>query len=161
MAGPQQGGPSRQGEMEMTVKEALREGLRQAMKAKEQVRLNAIRSAISEIQYEEIQKKVDNISDEDALAVLKREIKKRKEELEFAEKASRADLIESLKIEMVALETFLPRQLSEDELRGIIEKLKAENPSINLGVVMKSLKESYSGQYDAKAASDIARQVVG
>ncbi len=144
-----------------TVKEALRDGLKQAMKAKEQVKLNAIRSAISGIQYEEIQKKVESLSDEDAVSVLKREIKKRKEELEFAEKAARTDLQEQLRTEMAALEAFLPGQLSENEIRSIVEKLKAENPSINLGTVMKALKESCPGQYDAKAASDIARQVIG
>ena len=144
----------------MALKAALREAMKAALRAKEQLKLDTIRGVLSEIQYEEIQKKADDLPDEDILAVIKREIKKRNEEVEFAEKASRPDLQEKARAELAALEVFLPRQLSAEELRGIIGELKAENVSLNLGGAMKILKERYAGQYDSKLASEIARDVL-
>ena len=144
----------------MALKEALREAMKAALRAKEQLKLDTIRGVLSEIQYEEIQKKVEDLADEDILTVIKREIKKRNEEVEFAQKAGRADLQETAKLELAALEAFLPQQMSADQLRQILSELKAENPALNLGGAMKTLKERYAGQYDSRLASDLAREVL-
>ena len=144
----------------MTVKEDLKNAMKQAMKAREQVKVDSIRSVLSAIQYEEMQKKVDELADEDAHTVVKREIKKRHEETEFAEKAARPELIAQLKVEIATIEAFLPAQVSEAELRAAIERMKSENPGANVGIVMKGLKEAFGGNYDAKLASELAKQIL-
>lgn len=143
------------------MKEKLQEAVRAAMKAKDRVRLDTVRMLLSAVQYEEMQKKADSLSEEQSAAVLQREVNKRKEEIEYAEKAGRADQKERLIQEIACIEEFLPKQLSPAELEKIITDLKSANPSVNMGGVMKALKESYAGQYDGKIASEAAKKVLG
>lgn len=145
----------------MAIKSDLKEAMKHAMKAKEQARLDTIRMVLSAIQYEEMQNKVNELSDDQILNVLKREVKKRKEEFEYAEKASRPDLQEKLKVEISTIEAFLPAQLSEEKIEELLKSMKEANPELNLSLAMKALKESYSGQYDSKLASEVARKVLG
>ncbi|NMC62462.1 MAG: GatB/YqeY domain-containing protein [SAR324 cluster bacterium] len=145
----------------MAIKSDLKEAMKQAMKAKEQARLDTIRMVLSAIQYEEMQNKVSELSEDQILNVLKREVKKRKEEFDYAEKASRPDLQEKLKVEISTIEAFLPTQLSAEKIEEILKSMKEVNPELNLGLAMKALKESYPGQYDSKLASEVARKVLG
>ena len=145
----------------MSLKAELKESMKSAMKAKEQIRLDTIRSLLSAIQYEEMQKQTDELSEDDTIVVIKRELKKRHEELEFANKANRSDLKEKLLLEINTVDAFLPKQLSVEELERIISVMKDSTPGLSLGIVMKTLKDSYAGQYDAKLASDIARKLLG
>lgn len=143
------------------MKDNLKASMKEAMKAKDKVRLQTIRSLLSALQYEEMQKGVDELEEKDCVAVFKSEIKKRKESLEYAEKESREDQIADLNKEIATIEEFLPSQLSAEQLETIVQDMKSENPEIQLGAVMKTLKDSYAGQYDGKLASEIARKVVG
>lgn len=143
------------------MKEKLKTSMKEAMKAKAKVRLQTIRSLLSALQYEEMQKGVDELEDKDGIAVLKSEIKKRKESLEFAEKDSREDQIADLNTEIATIEEFLPSQLSAEQLESIVLEMKSQDPEIQLGGIMKTLKDSYGGQYDGKLASEIARKLVG
>ena len=70
-------------------------------------------------------------------------------------------ILAKLKQEISVLESYLPKQLSAAELEKIISDMKAANPQANMGVIMKALKESYGGQYDSKAASEIAKRIAG
>lgn len=143
------------------MKERLKSELKEAMKAREQVKMDTIRGLLAALQYEEIQKGVEALPDEAAVAVLKTELKKRKEELEFGEKAARSEMIDKLKIEMAVLESFLPAQMSADAIEKLLVDLKAKNSALNMGAAMKMLKDSYAGQYDGKLASEIAKKILG
>lgn len=142
----------------MSLAEKIRSGIPLALKAKDVIRLQALRSLQSEFQYEEMQK--GSLSSDDIIAILKREVKKRNESLEYEEKAGRKDAIEVLKKEISVIEEFLPSQLSEDKLKEIILEIKTKGAS-NMGLAMKELKSSYAGQYDAKRASEIAKEIFG
>ena len=142
----------------MSLAEQIRSGIPLAMKAKDPIRLQALRALQSEFQYEEMAKGA--VSDEDAISILKREVKKRNESLEYEEKAGRQDAIDVLKKEISVIEEFLPSQLSEDKLKEIILDAKAKGAS-NMGLAMKELKSSYAGQYDAKRASEIPKEIFG
>jgi uncharacterized protein YqeY len=143
------------------MKAELKNALKAAMKAGEKVRVETIRSALSAIQYEEGAQKVDELPAAGAIEILKREIKKRKEEQEFAEKANRPEAIAKLDQEIATLEGFLPQQLSAEALEKVISELKAQNPQMNMGLIMKALKDSHNGQYDSKLASEIAKRIAG
>lgn len=131
------------------------------MKEKDKLRLDTTRLLLSAIQYEEMQKKVDTLPDAAIVPLLQREVGRRKEEFDFAEKANRSDLKERLLTEIKIIEEFLPRQLNETELEKIITDIKSADSSANLGVAMKNLKERYPGQYDGSLASQIAKKIFG
>lgn len=141
------------------MKKELQTAMKEAMKAKEKGRLDTIRSLLAAIQYEEMEKKIDDLPSDAALAILQRELKKRREEVEFADKAARADLKEKLSVEISTIESFMPKQLSSADLEKIISQLKSENAGLNMGSAMKVLKEKYPGQYDGKQASEIAKKI--
>jgi uncharacterized protein YqeY len=141
------------------MKAELKEALKAAMKAGEKVRVETIRSVLSAIQYEEVAQKVDDLQSTTVMELIKRELKKRREEIEFAEKANRTDAIAKLHQEIATLEGFLPQQLSAEELERILTALKAQEPQSNMGMLMKSLKEKYQGQFDSKLASEIAKRI--
>lgn len=143
------------------MKEQLQNAMKDAMRAKDKVRLEAIRTLLAAIQYEEMEKKVEPLPADGVLAVLQRELKKRKEEVEFAQQANRSDLKEKLAIEIALIEKFLPQQISSSALEKLLSEFKAANASANMGLAMKMLKEKYAGQYDAKLASELAKKIFG
>jgi uncharacterized protein YqeY len=143
------------------MKERLKTEMKEAMKAKDAVKLSTIRGVLSEIQYDEMQKGISDASITDVMAILQRELKKRKEEIEFAEKGNRPELLEKLLIEISVLESFLPKQMTKEELSSFFASLKANDATINQGGAMKSLKDSHNGQYDGKLAATVAKEVFG
>ena len=143
------------------MKAKLQAAMKEALKAKDKVRLDTVRGVLSAIQYEAMEKKVDDLSADQSLAVIQREIKKRREEIEFATQARRDDLLEKLQQEIAALEGFLPKQLSAVELEKILVDHKASTPTATMSSSMKMLKEGYPGQYDGKMASELAKRVFG
>lgn len=145
----------------MGMKEIIKDKIKDAMRAKAKVKLETLRALVSAIQYEEISKSQTELNDNDATSVLKREVKKRQEELEYAEKSSKAELSQTLKEEIQTIEDLLPKQLSAESLSAIVKEYVQKTPGANMGVIMKLLKESHNGQYDSKMASEIVKQVLG
>jgi uncharacterized protein YqeY len=143
------------------MKQKLKEEVKLAMKAQDRLRIDTIRAVLSEIQYEEMQKSVTELSPTDCLNVVQREVKKRHEAITFAEQANRPEAKSQLLAEISILESFLPKQLSADEIEKMIVQMKGEDPSLSLPLVMKHLKENFAGQYDGKSASEVAKRVLG
>ena len=142
------------------MKAALKNSLKDAMKAKDQGKMDLIRSLLSAIQYEEIQNGTDELDETNIVAVLKRELKKKQEEIEFASKAGRNEVVEQGKKDVKVIESFLPKQMSSEELESQIKNFLTSTPGANMGVVMKFLKEKFDGQYDGKTASEITKRVI-
>ena len=143
----------------MTTKLNLQEALKSSMKERNSAKSNTIRGILTELQYEEIN---GTVTDESAtiLAVLTRTVKKLREELEFAEKAGKTEDVQKVHAEIALAETFLPKQLSEDELLNAMKDIFNQAPEKNIGAIMKGLKEKYTGQYDSKLASQLAAKVL-
>jgi hypothetical protein len=133
----------------------LREAMKDAMRAKDSVRLGVIRGLITAMTNESINtgKGPDGVLTEDeVLTVISRAAKQRKDSIEQFEKGGRADLAEGEKAELAVLETMLPAQMSEDEVRaaatakaaemGVTDKTKANQL---MGALMKDLKGKADG----------------
>jgi uncharacterized protein YqeY len=135
----------------------LQTELKEALKAKDNLKKEAIRSILSAIQYTEMEKGTETLSTDEVIQIVQREIKKRKEELEFAEKAVRLEAVATLHKEIEIIQSILPKQLSIDELRASVASLTAEKPGIKMGEILKSLREQFPGQVDAKVASEIIK----
>ncbi|MEX2013539.1 MAG: GatB/YqeY domain-containing protein [Parcubacteria group bacterium] len=129
-----------------------------AMKAKEALRLNVIRGLLASFTNEAVSKKRkpdEALSDEEILSVIGRAVKQRKDSIEQFEKGGRADLAETEKTELSILETYLPAQMSRDEIFEYVKNKMAE-PSFAkategqgknqfMGMVMKELKGKADG----------------
>ena len=126
----------------------------EAMKAKEALRLSVLRGLISAFTNEAVakgKKPDEELADEDALTVISRAVKQRKDSIEQFEKGSRPDLAEVEKAELSILETYLPAQMSREEIFAYV-KAKAEKEGFDkskagqfMGAVMKELKGKADG----------------
>ena len=143
----------------MGLKENLLKELKEAMQAKDTIRKDTItmlRAAILQIE-KDTQKE---LSEDDMLAIVAKEVKKRKESLPEYEKAGRDDIVENLNKEIKVLEVYLPEQLSEDEIRELviaaIKEVGAESPK-DMGKVMQNVRAKTQGKADGKVISDIVK----
>jgi uncharacterized protein YqeY len=143
------------------MKSTLKDALKTAMKAQDRLKMETIRSLLSEIQYEEMQKSVNDLAPNDCTLVLQREVKKRVEAIGFEEQANRPEAKAKLQSEIAIIEEFLPKQLSPEALEKILVEYKASTADAAMSTAMKFLKEHYPGQYDGKSASEIAKRVFG
>lgn len=141
--------------------EKLQSALKDSLKARDRLRSDVIRAVISEIKYLEIEKQKEPLPEEDCLAIVQREVKKRNEELEFNKKAGRPELIEATEKEILVLNEFLPEKLPAERIEKELVAFKQQNPAASMGLAMKFLKDSYAGQYDAKSASEVAKKIFG
>lgn len=142
------------------MKDILQSSLKEALKAKDNIKRDTIRAILSCIQYAEMESDSGSVSEAQCISIAKSEIKKRNEEIEFAEKAGKADYVEQLKKEQEIILNFLPAQLTEEQLKEKISSIVAELDTPNIGLVMKSLKENFDGQYDGKLASQLIKTLL-
>mgnify|MGYP001024685809 FL=1 len=145
----------------MSLKEQLLQDMKDAMKAKEagKTALSVIRMVRSAIRNTEIDGKCE-LDDAGVGAVIAKEMKQRKESLADFEKAGRADLVEQVKAEMVVLEKYMPKQLSEDEIRKIVTDIVAGNDGMKMGDVMKAVMSHVKGKADGKVVSAIVKEIL-
>lgn len=113
---------------------------------------------ISEVKNREIELKRD-INDDDAIDVIRKAIKKRKESATVYEKASRMDLASKEQAEATALEHYLPPQVSSDELRAAIVAAVAGGAA-NVGAVMAKVMPQFKGKADGGTINALAREVL-
>lgn len=143
----------------MTERE-LREALTVAMRSKDTVRVRALRAVLAAVKNKAIELRGEPTA-RDVDALIQREAKQCRETLDFARKAGRAEQVAEHEELLAALEALLPKALTEEELRAAIRAIVAETGATSLGPIMKALGERHSGAYDGKAASALAKEVLG
>lgn len=140
------------------VRAKLDAALKIAMKSGDEMAKRTLRLAVSSIKNAEIEKR-EELDDAAVIAILQKEVKMRRESIEGAKSANRPDLIEQNEGEIKILETLLPGQLAEEELKKIIAaaiaELGASGPAA-MGQVMKEVLPKVQGQ---AANNDISRLV--
>src|SRR3989344_9514442 len=109
-------------------KNKLQEELRKSMKARDELRTSVLRLLLSAINYYEIQKGGAGYeaTEEDVLSVIQKEAKQRRDSIAEFEKAGRQELVDKETSELKILETFLPEQMDEEEVRNIVEQTISE-----------------------------------
>ena len=141
------------------MRNQILEDLKTAMKNQDKERLSVIRMVKGAIQMSELNKKHE-LSDAEVIDVISKEIKTRKDSINEFKKGNREDLIEKTQKEIDILKTYLPKQLSEEELNEIIDKafdkIKPES-SKDMGMVMKELKPLINGKADMGIVSKIVK----
>jgi uncharacterized protein YqeY len=91
--------------------------------------------------------------------LVRKEINKRAEALEFARKGNRPDLIEQNEREKALLEKYLPQQMNAEALGNLIKGIAAELGTPQIGPIMAKLREQHAGQFDGKLASELIRKL--
>lgn len=141
--------------LQMVLQKKIREDLKEAMKAKDEVRLAVIRGLITLFTNESIAKgmpSVDTLSDEDVISLVRRSVKQRKDSIEQFTKGGRKDLADAEEVELKILESYLPAQMSREDILKIAKKKKEEMGAVDkskmgmfMGAVMKELKGKADG----------------
>jgi len=146
----------------MDIKAQLEQDLKNAMRSGNVIEKNTIRMALTNLKMAEVERggQIDSATQ---LALIQKEIKMRQETLEVSEKEGREDLAAKAREEMAVLSRYLPRQLSEDELKAVvaqtIEEVGAAGPA-DIGKVMKAAMGKVQGQAPGDAVSRIARELL-
>ena len=126
------------------------------------MRLSVIRMARANIKNIEIDEKRE-LNDDEVLAVLVKEVKMRQDSLEEFAKAGRDELVEQAKQEIAILRKYLPEQLSDEELRALVEEAVAETGAAgpkDMGKVMAALMPKTRGRADGKRINTMVRELL-
>ncbi|MHB8772028.1 MAG: GatB/YqeY domain-containing protein [Syntrophales bacterium] len=140
----------------MSFKEKVDQGMIQALKAKDKIRVSALRMLKSGLHNREIDLKRE-LNEPEFLQLLSSMVKQRKDSIEQFEKGGRADLVEKEKEELAVIEEFLPSQLSEADLDAAIAEAIREAGAAgirDMGKVMKVLMPKLTGRADGKVVGD-------
>lgn len=147
-----------------TLKERLREDLTAAMKGRDELGAATLRMALTALSTEEVAGKAARaLSDDEVVAVLGREAKKRREAAVAYDAADRPELAERERAELGVLEAYLPSQLGEAELRELVAAAVAESGAQGprgMGTVMKLVSPRVAGRAEgARVAAEVRRQL--
>jgi hypothetical protein len=143
----------------MNLKEQLNEAMKTAMKARNSLRLNAIRLIRTAIKNREIDERRE-LDDQEVIGVLSTLVKQRKESALVYREGGRPELAEKEEQEQAIIQEFLPTQLDEEELRAIIESAVSETGAASMkdmGKVMKVVTGKTLGRADGRLVSELVK----
>lgn len=145
------------------MKKKLQEELKQAMLTKDELKTSVLRLLLSAINYYEIQKGGAGYqaTDEDILTVIQREIKQRKDSIEHFESAGRQELVDKETKELEILKTYMPEQMSEEEIKSIVEQTIREvgaKSIADMEKVMGALTPKLKSKADMGMVSQLVKQ---
>lgn len=143
----------------MSLKQQISEDMKNAMRAKDGVRLGAIRLLLSGIKQREVDERIE-LSDADVIGVIEKMLKQRRDSIAAYESANRTDLADIEKFEVTVLQTYLPQQLTEDEIKALLEKVVAETGAAgikDMSKVMAAIKPLVVGVADMGKISGLIK----
>lgn len=147
----------------MSILDQLNQDMKEAMRSKDKLRLSVIRMVKGSLQNEAIKLKKEELTADESLTVLSREVKQRKDSLQEFEKVGRQDLADKLQEELEILSAYLPEQLSEDELKQIISQAISEAGATSkkeMGKVMGLVLPKVKGKADGGLVNKIVQQML-
>ena len=144
----------------MSLKDQLNESMKTAMKARDDLRLSAVRMVRSMVKNREIDQKKE-LNDQDIIEVISTLVKQRRESIRMYREGNRPDLVEKEEAELEVLLGFLPAQLSSAEIEALVDQIITETGAQgakDMGRVMKALTPLTAGKADGKTVSDTVKQ---
>ena len=140
----------------------IRNDLNFAMKAREVLRVSVLRMLISEINYKKIDLQRD-LTDEDVVGVIQKEVKKRREAIEAFSAGGRPEQAETEQKELEMLMAYLPAQVDEKEIQDEVIKLMgrlSDEEKSNFGQVMRVVSPVFKGKADGRVVADIVKKIL-
>ena len=147
----------------MSLQERLGQELKAAMLARDADRLSALRMLKSAIGYAQIERKSETSSDAEIVALVQKEVKKRRDSMEQFDKGGRPELAEKERKEITVLEAFLPQALSPEELETLVRATIAElgaTTKKDMGPVIKAVQAKAAGRADGKTVSGLVGKLL-
>lgn len=145
------------------LREKIADDMRDAMKAREQTRVAALRMLMAAVKNAEVERRRE-LADDEVLDVVTKEAKRRRESIEAFEKGGRDDLVAKESGELAVLESYLPERLSDDELAALVDAAIAETGAVSpkqMGDVMKALMPKLRGRADGAQVSTLVKSKLG
>lgn len=142
----------------MSIREQILADIKEAMKAKDEFKRDTLRTLNAALKQVEVDQRIE-MTDEVVLPLLQKEIKKRADSVELYLKGEREDLAKKEQGEIELIKTYLPAQLSDEELKTKIEAI-IQKTGKNLGAVMKMAKDEIGASAEAKRISMIAKELL-
>ncbi len=133
----------------------------EAMKARDSVRSATVNFLRAQIKSVKIDKRVESVSDEDIIAVLKKQVKQRQDSIAQFTAGGRQDLVAKEEVEMGILRSYLPAEMSTEQLKAIIDDIVTStgaNSIKDMGRVMKDVLAKVAGQADNQVASALVKE---
>ena len=134
----------------------IQDHIKQAMKDKNQVRLDALRYLWSELKNIEIDAKHE-LADSEIIELISREVKKRKDAIEQFKSANRHQLVDEEQAKLAVVMEFMPEQLTSEQIEDLVDKIRETGVS-DFPSVMKQLMPQIKGKADGKLVSEIVKQ---
>lgn len=147
----------------MTLSEIINNDLKEAMKSKDSFRLSVIRMVKGAMQLAKPNPR-EELTDDDVITVISKQIKMRNDSIKEFEAAGRSDLVEQNKKEIEILNTYMPKQLSEEELTEIIDKVFEEvkpTSQKDMGLIMKNISPLVKGKADMSLVNKLVKERLG
>jgi uncharacterized protein YqeY len=133
-----------------------------AQKSGDKQKLETLRFLLGEIANFEIEKYPPSgngsLTDEDTMSVLKKQVKRHQESIEMFKTGKRDDLVSKEQAELVVLQGYLPAQMADEELKGIVKRIVESNPGKSFGEVMNLVMAEVAGKADGGAVSKILKE---
>lgn len=148
----------------MSFQDKINNDLKEAMKAKDEKALRAIRAVKAEILKANTDGSGQEMTDERGLGIIQKLLKQRKESLEIYEKQNRADLAQTEREEIEVISRYLPEQMSEEDLRAFVQKIISDTGAVgakDMGKVMGVATKSLAGKADGKTVSLLVKELLG
>ena len=147
----------------MSLKAQISEDMKNAMRAKDSARLGAIRLLQAAIKQREVDERIE-LTDTDVIAAIEKMLKQRRDSIAAYESANRQDLADVEKFEVTVLQTYLPQQLTEEELNAVLEKVVVETGAAgikDMSKVMAAIKPLVVGRADMGKISGLIKTRLG
>lgn len=144
----------------MEIREKIMADVKTAMKDKEQLKLNTLRFLQSAIKNREIELRPNPITADEVMGVIKKLVKQRKESIEQYQAAARGDLVDQETAELKILETYLPTQMSKEQIETVVAQVISETGAKSIkdmGAVMKAVIAKTAGSADNKLVSEVIK----
>lgn len=139
------------------IKNDIQLAINNALKAGNKIELQALRFIMSQIKYEEIAKQKE-LTDEEVVSLMQKELKKRKEAIEMFKRGNRDDLVNDEEAQITVIQRFLPQQLTSEELEKIVVDTISETADKNIGKIIGSVMTKVKGKADGSSVSSLVRQ---
>lgn len=147
----------------MGLYKQIEDEMRVALKSGDAAKLSVLRMLVAAVKNLAIEKNLKEIQDQDVLQIIQRHIKQHKESIDQFEKGKRPDLVDKEKLELKILEAYMPKQLSEEELAGIIKDAMVESgisAKQDTGKLMKIVMEKVKGRSDGKIVNQLVMKLL-
>ena len=147
-----------------SLQEQIQADLSDAMRARDEVRKSSLRMLIAALKNAQIEARTDHLEDAAVLAMVQKQVKQRRESVMEFRKGNREDLVAIEEAEIEVLSTYLPAQVSREEIVAAARKLVAETGAAgprDMGKVMPALTKQFGASADGRTISEVVRELLG